>query len=244
MREGAGAIGPDLDALVHRLRDAAGDNLLGVALYGGLAKGRYTPGISDVNLLLVVKETRLAALSALAVVLTAARRSEQASFFIVSRDELALLARIFPVKIQDIATSHRVLYGDPYLQEIAIDARKLGLRTLQEITNLELRLRQRVLERGGSAEVAWRELVRSLPKLAILFEAVLRSRGAEIPTERSEILIAAGKLLQLPSDTVETLARVHRHAPRPSDEDVQRALGDYLELLSRWKDRLAAEVEP
>src|SRR5438046_1274828 len=43
-----------LAKLVQQLREAAGENLLGVALYGGLAKGRYTPGIPDSNLLIVL----------------------------------------------------------------------------------------------------------------------------------------------------------------------------------------------
>jgi predicted nucleotidyltransferase len=43
-----------LAALVAQLREAAGANLLGVALYGGLAKGRFTPGVSDVNVLIVL----------------------------------------------------------------------------------------------------------------------------------------------------------------------------------------------
>jgi predicted nucleotidyltransferase len=45
-----------LDRLVQRLREAGGGNLLGVALYGGLVKGRYTPGVSDINVLVVEPE--------------------------------------------------------------------------------------------------------------------------------------------------------------------------------------------
>ena len=45
-----------LDELAAALRDAAGDKLLSLILYGGLARGRYHPGTSDINLVVVEAE--------------------------------------------------------------------------------------------------------------------------------------------------------------------------------------------
>jgi hypothetical protein len=52
-----------LRRLCSDLSQAARDNLVAVILYGGLARGRYRPGSSDVNIVLVLRDTSEAALA-------------------------------------------------------------------------------------------------------------------------------------------------------------------------------------
>lgn len=156
-----------LDRVVTDLKAAAGANLLGVALYGGLAKGRYTPGISDVNLLVVVRDAGFGALQALAPPLTAARRSSRVAAWVVTPDDLRTAASLFPVKVHDIKSAHRVLYGNVHLDQVQVDSRDLRLRALQELRNVEFRLRQRAVERGADPSVLWGGITASLPKLAV-----------------------------------------------------------------------------
>src|SRR6185369_10848631 len=72
-----------LEELVAQLREAAGPNLLGVALYGGLAKGRYTPGVSDVNVLIVLAEAGLERLLPLSPAIARALRESRVIPFVV-----------------------------------------------------------------------------------------------------------------------------------------------------------------
>src|ERR1700688_5322487 len=70
-----------LARMVHRLREAAEDNLLGVATYGAPAKSRHASGTgaAEVNILVVVAKATLQALLPLAPVLTSAQRPSQGS---------------------------------------------------------------------------------------------------------------------------------------------------------------------
>src|SRR3954466_1831416 len=104
-----------LEALVVQLREAAGPNLLGVALYGGLAKGRYTPGVSDVNVLIVLAEAGLERLAAPAPAMPRGLREPRVVPFVVPPEALGAAARLFPGKILDMQASHRVLWGDVHL---------------------------------------------------------------------------------------------------------------------------------
>jgi hypothetical protein len=227
-----------LETLVAQLREAAGPNLLGVALYGGLAKGRFTPGVSDVNLLVVVAKAGLAPMLALAPALTGALRESRVVPFVVTPEDLRISAQLFPGKVFDIQMSHRLLWGNLHLAGFPVSMEDLLLRARQEVKNAELRLRQRAVERGGDPEALWRGMTASLPKIAVNLETVMRSRGLAVPADRAGILRQAGGELGLPSEQTERFTPLRRVDPRPGDADVLRLYGAYLEWLAAVSERL------
>ena len=231
-----------LAELVRRLREAAGPNLLGVALYGGLAKGRFTPGVSDVNVLVVVAEAGLDRLLPMAPALTGALRDARVVPFVVTPEDLRISARLFPGKVFDMQSSHRVLWGDIRLSEIEVAPEALRLRARQEIKNMELRLRLRALERGGDAGALWRGMVASLPKVAVTLETLLRTGGVAVPADRPGLLRLAGREMGIPEERMEPFTRLHRTDPQPDDATVRRLYGEYLELLAAIPRRVEGEA--
>jgi hypothetical protein len=229
--EGAAGVEALIDEVVRELRAAGGANLLGVALHGSLVKGRYTPGLSDVNLLVVVADGGLAALLPLAPVLTGAYRRAQVSAFVATPADLRQAARLFPARILDMQLFHRPLHGDLHLAEIAVDAGQLQYRTVQELRNLQLRLRRQALERGAEPAVLWELLVRSLPKLAVALGTLLRGRGAQLPLARAPLLLQAARKLGLGEEAMAPFAGLRRRDARPEDAAVRALAGRYLDLL-------------
>lgn len=238
----AAALAPELTAMLDRLvadlRAASSDHWRGVAIYGGLAKGRYTPGISDINLLVILDQTDFRTLTALAEVLTPARRRDRVAALVLTPGELEEFGRLFPVKLADIQAAHRVLAGEPGIAAVRIDPVAFGLRLRQEMRNLELRFRQTVLERGAEPAVLWRRLTATLPRLAVGLEAILRHRGAEAPRRRGDILRTAAAALEVPPERVEPFATIHRTDPTPPDDRVRDLAADYLVLLHLLADRM------
>jgi len=227
-----------LEELVAQLREAAGPNLLGVALYGGLAKGRFTPGVSDVNVLIVLAEAGLERLLPLSPAVTRALRESRVIPFVVTPEDLRASARLFPGKILDMQASHRVLWGDVHLDGLTIAPEDLRLRSRQEIKNTELRLRLRAVERGGDPEALWRGLMASLPKVAVTLETLLRLDGVAVPVDRPGLLRMAAREMGIPADRMEPFAELHRVDRRPEDERVRRLYAAYLDLLSGISRRL------
>lgn len=229
-----------LDQLVSDLRAAVGTNVLGVALYGGLAKGRYTPGISDVNLLVVLRDAGYGALVALAPALTAARRRSRVAAWIVTPHDLSTAARLFPIKVHDIQAAHEVLFGDVHLGTLAVDRGVLELRVQQQLWNVAYRLRQRAVERGSDSRVLWGGILASLPKLAVVLESILRLRGASVPRDRPGVLRAAAVSLGLPAERMEPWASVHRDQPAPDEATITRRYAEYLALLHDLSTKIEA----
>lgn len=231
-----------LERLVRQLREAAGPNLLGIALYGGLAKGRYTPGISDINVLVVLADAGLLSLLPLAPVLTAALRESHVVPFVVTPADLRASAVLFPIKILDVQLWHRLLWGDVHLASIEVQPEPLRLRSLQELKNMELRMRLRIVERNGDPDALWRGLLRNLPKLAVTLEVLLRARGVAVPADRQGVLRVAAQQLGVPAGQIEPIAALHRNDPRPDDERIRQLLASYLDLLAELCHRLEREV--
>ncbi len=57
------AIARAIERLKDELARAAGENLAGLILYGGLARGRYRPGKSDVNVVVLLHDASPSALA-------------------------------------------------------------------------------------------------------------------------------------------------------------------------------------
>lgn len=233
-----------LERLLQQLQSAAGDNLLGVALYGSLVKGRFTPGISDINVLVVVSDAGPQPLLALSPVLTAALRESQVIPFVMTPEDLRTAALLFPVKILDIQLVHRVLWGDVHLAGIEVQPEALRLRALQELKNMELRMRLRMVERGVDPGAMWRGLTRSLPKLAVTLEILLRARGIPVPADRPGLLRLAARELGIAAERIDRIADLRRVDRPPDDETIRAQLAEYLAILADICRHVEGEMLP
>jgi hypothetical protein len=152
--------------------------------------------------------------------------------FVVTPEDLAVSARLFPGKVLDMQESHSVLWGDVHLDGIAVAPEDLRLRARQEIKNTELRLRLRAVERSGDPDALWRGLMASLPKIAVTLETLLRLDGVAVPSDRPGILRLAARELGVPAEQVEPFSQLHRVDRRPADAEARRLFSLYLDLLA------------
>jgi len=228
------ALERSLVRMVQRLREAAEENLLGVAAYGTPPKSRHpsAAGAAEVNILVVVGNATLQALLPLAPVLTSAQRQSQVSSFVTTPAELRIDAELFPARLLEIRLTHRVLYGDVHLDRLEIAPRGLRFAALQELQNLEIRLRHRILDRGTDPDLLWAGIVQSLPRLVAILETVLHARGGERPATRFDMVRLAAETLGIEPSRLETINALRQLASRPTDEVVREELAGYLALIA------------
>src|SRR5262249_27175866 len=98
-----------LTRLKQELANAAGQNFAGLILFGGLARGRYRPGKSDVNVLVLLHEASANALTAIAPALQTAWRAAGVEPMLLTPGEVPRAAQAFPTKFLDIKNHHVVL---------------------------------------------------------------------------------------------------------------------------------------
>jgi predicted nucleotidyltransferase len=213
------AVSAALDRLKDELSRAAGENLVALLVYGGLARGRYRPGKSDVNVAIVLRDAGAGALKALAPALRTARRSVDVEPLILTVAEVPSAALVFPTKLLDIKDHHIVLYGENPFAALDVPRAQVSWRIVQELRNLTLRLRHRFVAAVDDAEAQTAALAGIARPLAIQVAALLRLAGKPVPADdrSTAIFQAAADAFAADGPTLAQLAGLRLGEPAPAD---------------------------
>jgi hypothetical protein len=133
--------------LVASAREALGDTLDSIVLYGSAAEGRLRAA-SDVNVIFVLSRFDPARVEALGDPVRVAQAAIRLAPMILLRDEIPDAAAAFAVKFADIVRRHRVLHGSDPFTSLTIARDRLLARLLQVLLNLRLRLRSAYVTRA------------------------------------------------------------------------------------------------
>jgi hypothetical protein len=154
-----------------------------LALYGGVVRGRYQSGRSDINLLVLLKELNTATLERHAPVLQSAWREIHLEPFLVAQPELERTAAVFPTKMLDVQRFHRLVAGEDVLKSLQVRPADLSRRVEQELRNLTMRLRRRFLSIHQDEGAMQRVLVDAAVTLRVNFLALLYLASVAVPDE-------------------------------------------------------------
>jgi predicted nucleotidyltransferase len=200
-----------------------------VAVYGGVARGRFVAGRSDVNLLIVLRRGDRSALQEVCAPLRDVV-GVQVEPMLVTADELPRLALVFPVKFQDICAHHVVLGGDPApLATLQVPTTHARLRVEQELRNLGLRARRRFVELHGQAPALQQHLATLVRPFAIELASLLALDGRQAPSEdrTAAVFAAAAAAYALDAPVLHALAELRQTGVSGDPEQLYaRLLGE------------------
>ncbi len=175
---------PQLDALPPTAREAIerfaedvagklGANVVSIALYGGVAKGRFEETTSDLNVLVVLGEVSLAALDQVGASAAVAERAVRVQLLTLAEGDLADCTEVFATKFLDIKRHHVLLRGRDVLSELAISRERVVRQARRELVNAKLRTRQAYLARLQRPEALDAIIDRGRKTAQVNLEAVL-----------------------------------------------------------------------
>src|SRR5688572_594760 len=167
-----------LDATIDALRRALGDNLYSVVLYGSAARGDFVPGVSDLNILIVLNESTPAAHRALSEALRGHGTVEP---FIIGRPGLLRTARAFPAKFAAIRRTARTVVGPDPLAAVPRFPELERFAAEQALRNVRLRLVYNFVKRGGDPAAYTRFVLNFVPAIYSACNGVLELEGIAVP---------------------------------------------------------------
>src|ERR1051326_3096492 len=109
-----------LNELVKRAREAAGENLQAVILFGSAASGDYDPQFSDLNVFCARRDTLAGSLRAFAPVAQWWAKQKLPPPLVMTRAEMENASDVFAIELLDMQQHHRVLFGDDVLQGLQV----------------------------------------------------------------------------------------------------------------------------
>jgi hypothetical protein len=177
-----------LTELVSRLKEASGNNLESVILYGSAARGDFRPGASDLNILCAVTTINFSELQRMAPVVSwwTQEMHEPAPLFFLT-EELRRSTDVFAIESLDIKRSHRVLFGKDVVADMEVPMNLHRVEVEHDLRQLLLKLRQHVLHVGRNEMELNAVMKRTISSAVTLLRHTLLAFGEEPPLATAEI---------------------------------------------------------
>ena len=236
-----------IDEFVVRLRQAAGENLQSVILYGSAASGEYHPEFSNVNLLCVVRELSYATLNALAPAVEWWTRQKRHVPLVLSGEELQRSADVFSIELLDMQRRHRVLFGADVLAGLAIPMHLHRAQLEYELREKTILLRERLMVAGTDKKQLWELLLASLSTFVTLFRHALLALGETPPDSKRETVQALAHKIRFDASAFMQLLDVRERKAAQKQFDAAAVFARYLDAIQQVTaavDRMLDSTEP
>ncbi len=166
-----------IDEFVKRARETAGANIESVILFGSAVAGDFHPGLSNVNLLCVLRDSSFNALQALSPAARWWDGKKQPPPLCMTQLELQRSTDVFTIELLDMQQHHQVLFGEDVLKELHVPMDLHRVQVEYELREKLILLRQHVLLAANTDSRLWDLLLRSAPSFSTLFRHALVAMG-------------------------------------------------------------------
>jgi hypothetical protein len=239
-------MGKEMDRARDFARDLTttyGDDLVSVVLYGSAARGEYREGVSDLNLLVLLRDTAAATLrrgSALARAWGAAKNPPP---LVMSEREFRGSADVFPMELADIRDAHVILYGTDPFAGVEISHADLRLQLERELKSAYIRLRTRYMTDAGDAARFEPLLLKSLSTFLVMFRTVLRLSGEDGTRDPEAVVRATAQRVGFDPAPLLEIVRARAGAAKLDVRPDAPVVTGYLDAVAevvRYVDRFEA----
>ena len=174
--------------LVDRLKQAEGERLRSVILYGSAAAGEHNEHFSDLNVLCVLTRVSPHELKDAEPIFKWWRGQGNPSPLLLSEEELRTSTDCFPIEFEDMKERRRVLHGPDLIQNLVIDRTFYRAQVEMELRSKLLRLRQKAAEVLFEKAALLRLMIDSVPNFLVLARHALIISGMPSGWRKREIV--------------------------------------------------------
>lgn len=234
------------ESLVAELRNAIGDDLRSVVLYGSAAAGDFVQGASDYDVLIVAKSLDVDTLQKLSGPIRAWIGSGNPPPQCFTPEELENSADAFPIEFLDMQQSRKLIYGADPLASLAIADDHLRLQLERELKGKLLLLRQKGMLVIDQPRELQNLLIASATTFLVLSRAALRLFQKEVPRQKVVALRELSKHLSLEIRPIVTLAEMREQkldAPK-TEAQVKTLFREYLATLEKLVAAIDVHLHP
>lgn len=163
------------------------DDLVSVILYGSGASGEFMDKHSNLNLLVILKDTGLDKLTPAADLINKPKfRIIQPLFF--SKEYIYSSTDVFPIEFLDMKENYKVLKGEDVLKDIVIDTRNLRFQCEHELKAKLINLRQSYLKMNRDKALLKHLLLKSFTSITHILRNVIRIKGRSPDYSKQDLI--------------------------------------------------------
>jgi hypothetical protein len=203
-------------------------------LYGSAVRGNLIAGVSDINLLLVLRESTPEAHAVIAEII---RGEPPIEPFILGRRGLERSMRSFAVKFRSIQRNYRVLYGEDPLKDLDVPEAVVRMECEQVLRNIRLRVVHAFVTFGSVHKRYSQYLIDVTADVFVALSEPLRLEGFTLPADlaaRAPVIAeATGADVTILKDLLDLKARP-RVLSGPQAADFHGRLFRLLDKTTTW----------
>ncbi len=227
-----------LDKLVDGMKSAFGEELVAVILYGSAASGEYYQKHSDLNVLVVVKNSRFHKVGRASTIARWWNNKGNPPLLFFTATEIQESSDVFPIEFSDMKERHQVLFGKDVLEGCTVDSRHLKLECEHELRGKLLNLRSRYVLVKGDVRESTTLLAESVSSFAVLFHAALRLVDKTVPARKAQIFDSAAAEFQFEARPFHEILAVRRGEKRLTAEEIDPLFERYFESIQKVIERV------
>jgi len=201
-----------IESLVNHLKEKLGEKLLSVLVYGSFLTRDYRPGLSDINIVVIVSDLTAEDLFSLKKKIIPLATRYQLKPFFFTPEFVRRSTDSFPLEWQAIKNCHRVIYGQDLVETLLINREDMRRQLEREIKQNYLNFQQGLLFRRNPREVltealkSWKILERHLTEIVPHLKEKLPPVNLALP-DRRDVAIRCEEYLAFLKKLVELIDR-------------------------------------
>ena len=203
------------------------DDLISVILYGSAASNEFSEHFSNLNLLVILKNTGLGSLKKVTGLVNHPKfRIIQPLF--LTEDYINKSLDVFPIEFIDMQENYSLLYGKDILKGINVDTKNLRFQCEQELKVKLINLKQQYLKISRDDKRGLSLLLyKNFTSLVHLLRNMLRLKGKPVPYLKEEILQSFSAEFKIDTTTLKRILDLKNNPKKVT-------LGEILVLLDNF----------
>ena len=231
-----------LKSYVKDVVKAYDNKLEGIILYGSAVRGEFLPGLSNLNLLLILSSYDLSVLKQYDSLHKRWSKEHVVVPLFLTAADLKSASTAFPLEYQDILDCHRLLWGQDPFVGLKIDSRYLAAEVVQGLRGNLFRLRQRLVEGRSTEEAITILLPLSITALLPVLRGLQRLLGRPVVAHGEPLLNDIESHLGVDLTGLRDALALKRGHISPGQKEIPRLMDRYLEGLSRLVTTAEARI--
>ncbi len=179
---------------LKKLECAYGQELVSVALYGSAASSEFINKHSNINFLIVLKDTDCCHLDKATDIVQKFPLFEP---IFMTEQYILSSTDIFPIEFLDMKENNYLLFGKDVLSAIQIDTKNLRFQCEQELKIKLLNLKNAYLRMTKNKSALRNLLFKSMTSILHISRNILRLRNKPVPYKKEEIINSLGAEFQV-----------------------------------------------
>jgi len=217
-----------IQEFVTRIQAAGGANVESVILFGSAAAGDFHEGLSNMNLLCLLRDSSFKSLQALAPAAKWWDKQKQPPPLCMTKQEIQRSTDVFTIELLDMKQHHRVLFGEDVLSGLEIPMDLHRIQVEYELREKLLLLRQHLLLASDNESRLWELVLRSVPSFSTLFRHALIALGDSSHAKRRDAVRALAQRLGFDASAVLQVLDIREKKMERKDVEIKEVVSRYL----------------